>query len=189
MSELGLNPGPRPITTRKPRGGSHARSRRIEAIHRDPAMSAADNEPRPAAEADSTGRRALGRPTPEPAQDAIPATRRDLVAVHNALLKAIQSTPQAGPAAPPAPSDGDLRRLLAELSDATLRMEAQLTVGLRSEVQRAVRDVVGPEVLAKTVGRQRPAYRLLWISILLNCVLALCVVALVAPQLLIELQR
>ena len=110
-------------------------------------------------------------------------SRRDLVAMHNSLLKAIQAGQGRGGDSGPDVAIGKLQAKLAEFGDAILRMEGLLAVNLRAEVQKAVRDIAGPEAIMRVALKPRRLSRMLLLSLLLNLLLALGVLALAVPEL------
>jgi hypothetical protein len=126
---------------------------------------------------------ASARQPSEVGGDAANATRRDLVAMHNSLLKAIQAAQPTGRGAVP---DAAIARLLPKLNDlgeAVLRIEALLAVNLRAEIQKAVREVAGPEAVMQVAMPPRRLSRLLLLSLILNLLLALAIVAQAVPEL------
>ncbi|MFO1188643.1 MAG: hypothetical protein U1E97_03405 [Alphaproteobacteria bacterium] len=114
------------------------------------------------------------------------ASRRDLVAMHNSLLRAIQGATQAdragGPDAGMDAAIGRLQSRLAEMGEAIMRMESLLAVNLRGEVQKAVREVAGPEVVVQAALRPKRLFRLLMLSVFVNLLLGIGFLVLAFPE-------
>jgi len=122
------------------------------------------------------------RPAMDATTDGGAASRRDLVAMHNSLLKAIQADRAGGGDAGADAAIGRLQSRLAEMGEAIMRMEGLLAVNLRGEVQKAVRDVAGPEAVMRAALRPKRLFRLLMLSMVVNLLLAIGLLVLAFPE-------
>jgi len=111
------------------------------------------------------------------------ATRRDLVAMHNSLLKVIQARRPAGGDVAPDTAIAKMQARLAELGESVMRMESLLAVNMRAEVQKAVSDVAGPQAVLRAAAGPRRLSRLVFLSLLVNLVLGVAVLVLAVPEL------
>ncbi len=123
------------------------------------------------------------RAAADAAGDGAAASRRDLIAMHNSLMKVLQSGPGAGGNAGQNAALGKVQAKVNELAEAIVRMESLLAVNLRAEVKKAVREVAGPEAVMRVALRPRRLSRLLFLSFLVNLVLALGVLVMAVPDL------
>lgn len=111
------------------------------------------------------------------------ASRRDLIAMHNSLLKAIQGRQGQGQGKD-IRADGAIAKLHTRLDDfgeALVRMESLLAVNMRAEIQKAVREVAGPEAMVRAARHPRRLSRFLLLSLLVNFLLVVGMVAWAVP--------